>query len=153
MEAFGTAAAAQKSRLHRGRKIFTLAQANRSLPFVSRVVSDIVARHKKICRIEERCQTNDHAHSMEDLEQIRDQYVDELDGLQDLIEELDQVGCQLKDWQRGIVDFLAFINGRPVELCWRLGETRVSHWHEVDAGFRGRETLEEHIDTTSEPAR
>ncbi|MBK8269836.1 MAG: DUF2203 domain-containing protein [Planctomycetes bacterium] len=153
MESFGTATAAQKGKIHRGRRIFTLAQANRSLPLVSRIVSDIVARHKKICRIEERCQTNDHMHSMEDLERIRDQYADELDGLQDLIEELDQIGCQLKDWQRGIVDFLAFINGRPVELCWRFGESCVSHWHEVDAGFRGRQALEDHADKASQPAR
>lgn len=147
MEAFSAATAAKENRLHRGSKVFTLAQANRSLPLVSRIVTDVVRQHKRICRIEERCQTADHAHSMEDLERLRDQYAGELDALQDLIEELDQIGCQLKDWERGIVDFLAVINGRPVELCWRLGEATVSHWHEIDAGFRGRLPLQEHIES------
>ncbi|HWL95384.1 MAG TPA: DUF2203 domain-containing protein [Phycisphaerae bacterium] len=146
MKAF-TAASAERNRTHRGRKVFTLAQANRSLPLVSRIVTDVVQQHKKICHIEQRCQTVDHGHSMEDLERLRHQYAGELDALQDLIEELEQIGCQLKDWERGVVDFLAFINGRPVELCWRLGEAGVSHWHEIDAGFRGRLPLEDQIET------
>lgn len=145
MEAFDTAAPSGKIRIHKGRRVFTIAQANRSLVLVSRIVTEVVAQHKKICRIEERCHTGDHGHSMEDLERLRDQYADELDALQDLIEELEQIGCQLKDWERGIVDFLAFVNGKPVELCWRLGEDHVSHWHEVDAGFRGRQPLEKQI--------
>ncbi|MBX3396194.1 MAG: DUF2203 domain-containing protein [Phycisphaerae bacterium] len=143
MEAFGTTAIARKSRHLRGRKIFTLAQANRTLPLVSRIVADIVARHKQICRIEERCHADDHDHSMEQLDRLRDQYADELDALQDLIEELEQIGCQLKDWERGVVDYLAFINGRPVEFCWRLGEPRIAHWHEMDSGFRGRQKLDQ----------
>lgn len=80
---------------------------------------------------------------MEALDNLRDQYADELDTLQELIDELTQIGCHLKDWERGIVDFLSIVNGRPVELCWRLGEKQVSHWHEIDAGFRGRLPLED----------
>jgi hypothetical protein len=41
------------------------------------------------------------------------------------------------------VDFPAERDGRPVYLCWRLGEPSVQFWHEIDAGFVGRRPLEE----------
>jgi hypothetical protein len=43
--------------------------------------------------------------------------------------------------EEGLVDFPSTYQGRMVLLCWKLGERRVSHWHEVDAGFRGRQKI------------
>lgn len=47
----------------------------------------------------------------------------------------------LKDIRNGIVDFPSRLRGRDVYLCWRLGEETVSHWHDTDAGFAGRQRL------------
>jgi len=47
----------------------------------------------------------------------------------------------LRDIETGLVDFPALVNGRPICLCWRLGEDRVGYWHELDAGFGGRRPL------------
>ena len=47
----------------------------------------------------------------------------------------------LRDIETGLVDFPALVNGRQVCLCWRLGEAKVGFWHELDAGFAGRQPL------------
>jgi hypothetical protein len=52
-------------------------------------------------------------------------------------------GIELKDIDRGLIDFPSPREGRVVYLCWRLGERRIRYWHEVDAGFAGRQPLEE----------
>ena len=57
------------------------------------------------------------------------------------VDELRQLGIETKSVTEGLVDFPAIMDGRMVYLCWRLGELRVSHWHELDAGFRGRQPL------------
>jgi hypothetical protein len=53
------------------------------------------------------------------------------------------MGIELKDPEQGLIDFRSIREGREVYLCWKLGEERVSHWHEIDAGFAGRQALEE----------
>ena len=47
----------------------------------------------------------------------------------------------LRDPQSGLVDFLGEVEGRRVWLCWRVGEDRVSHFHELDSGFAARRPL------------
>jgi hypothetical protein len=56
--------------------------------------------------------------------------------------ELQAAGIVLRDVDRGLVDFPALRDGREVYLCWELGEDRVGHWHELEAGFAGRQPLE-----------
>ena len=50
-------------------------------------------------------------------------------------------GIIVRDPERGLVDFPALREGREVHLCWQMGEDEVRHWHEVDAGFSGRQPL------------
>ena len=63
--------------------------------------------------------------------------------IESCLDELEQVGCQFRDFDLGLVDFPAERDGRPVWLCWRHGEAAVAHWHEVDAGFDERHPLED----------
>ena len=58
-----------------------------------------------------------------------------------LLEELESIGCEFKDVRTGLVDFRAIRDGRAVYLCWRLGEERIAFWHELDAGYAGRQDL------------
>ena len=55
--------------------------------------------------------------------------------------ELQAVGIVLRDLDRGLVDFPAIRGGREIYLCWELGEDEVTHWHELEAGFAGRQPL------------
>ncbi len=59
-----------------------------------------------------------------------------------LLETIEQAGIVLRDIDRGLVDFPAVIDGREVYLCWELGEVDVAYWHDLDAGYGGREPLE-----------
>lgn len=52
-------------------------------------------------------------------------------------------GAELKDIDRGLVDFPAIINGEEVWLCWRLGEERIAYYHGLEEGFQGRRPLPE----------
>lgn len=70
------------------------------------------------------------------------QYFRELMALSEDLQRLKQYGCMLKNLEGGIVDFPARLKGRDVLLCWRLGEESISHWHEVDAGFHGRQPID-----------
>ncbi len=55
--------------------------------------------------------------------------------------ELDAVEVIVRDLDRGLVDFPALRDGREVYLCWEEGEDEIAHWHEIDAGFSGRQGL------------
>ena len=59
-----------------------------------------------------------------------------------LLETLAEAGIVLKDIDRGLVDFPALIDGREVFLCWELGEDEVAFWHDLEAGYRGRQPLD-----------
>ena len=63
--------------------------------------------------------------------------------LEDYVDELSEVGCDLKDYQTGLIDFIGRHQGRDICLCWKLGEERINFWHELDAGYRGRQPVAE----------
>lgn len=124
------------------RPTFTRPHANGALVLVRRVVGDIVERYAELCRL--RVQLNDmeargvHSERQEMLRERSDQVVEILNRL---YRELLDVGCVLKDWRLGLVDFPAALEGRRVWLCWKLGETEITHWHEMNDGFAGRKPV------------
>jgi hypothetical protein len=66
------------------------------------------------------------------------------EAAQRLIEEIADAGIQIKDLERGLVDFPHFLGGDPgheVFLCWHLSEDTIEYWHEIDSGFAGRISL------------
>jgi hypothetical protein len=123
---------------------FTVEEASRTLPLVRRIVRDIVEGYPQFQR--ERESYRDIAlepgpelqRRLETLSEAIDDYGDRL---RSLLQELDQVGCVVKDFQEGLVDFHSLYHGRPIFLCWKLDEERVQHWHELDAGFAGRRPI------------
>lgn len=58
-----------------------------------------------------------------------------------VVRQIDAWGIALRDIGTGLVDFPALANGRPVWLCWKLGEEDIAWWHELDAGIAGRKPL------------
>ena len=54
---------------------------------------------------------------------------------------LQEMGIQLKDLDRGLVDFPAWRADQEVLLCWHLGEDEVGHWHDLESGYAGRQPL------------
>lgn len=136
-------------------KLFTLPQANATLPLVRAIVTDLVRLARDV---EERRQRlalsnagrqarggdaahySDHLYRNE-IEQIETELENDLDQLREYLRELQELGVEAKDPFVGLVDFPCEMNGRVVYLCWKLGEPRIEHWHELDAGFAGRQPL------------
>jgi len=57
--------------------------------------------------------------------------------------EIDATGVQVKDLDIGLLDFPFQLDGEIVLLCWKMGETEIRHWHTMDGGFAGRQTVDE----------
>ena len=57
------------------------------------------------------------------------------------VETLYRIGVEIKDFDRGLCDFPHWRDGRVVYLCWKRGEDRIEYWHDVDAGFSGRQPI------------
>ena len=125
--------------------LFTVDQANRTLPLVRKIVEDVVVQHRRwretileLDLVASTARADEPRDRAEQLEREAQVLAREIDGYQ---RELEQLGIQLKDRRLGLVDFPSEMNGRHVLLCWRLGEPDVQYWHEVDAGYAGRQPL------------
>jgi hypothetical protein len=66
----------------------------------------------------------------------------------DALAEIDSIGVQVKDIDTGLLDFPCEVDGRIVLLCWRMGETSITHWHGTEEGFAGRKPIDERIART-----
>ena len=125
--------------------LFTVDEANRTLPLVRRIVEDVVRQHRvwreKILELDLVSSTGrpgDAHDRAQRLEREAQQLAREIDGYQ---RELGELGIQLKDRRLGLVDFPSEINGQSALLCWRLGEGEVQFWHDEEAGYAGRQPL------------
>jgi hypothetical protein len=63
----------------------------------------------------------------------------------DALAEIDSIGVQVKDIDIGLLDFPCEVDGRTVLLCWKMGETSITHWHSPEEGFAGRKLIDERI--------
>ena len=135
----------------RKRKLFSVEEANKALPLVRAIVGDIVRQYRVVEGLQQRLSTvltdrrrpSDDLYS-EELVQSKNELETEEDKLRTYIEELKNLGVELKS-EEGLCDFRSMIGGREVYLCWRLGEPEVMFWHELDAGFAGRQRLSKRV--------
>jgi hypothetical protein len=128
--------------LERPEKLFTPAEANSALVLVRRIVADIVPRYRRVLRLRDERQELVHVPGQTEQIDALDRGIRQLVAeLNELGAELSEIGCVLKDWSEGLVDFPAVYQERQVWLCWRLDEPSVTHWHEMNAGFAGRQPI------------
>jgi hypothetical protein len=136
------------SETYRPRKIFTVEQANAALPLVRAITSDLVRLSREVVERRERLALLSGGRSSaakdlysEELAQIEEELEKDGGQLQAYVDELRELGVEPKSATEGLVDFPAMLDGRLVFLCWKLGEPEVVCWHELDAGFAGRQSL------------
>jgi hypothetical protein len=131
------------AKAHRPRRIFSLHEANQTLPLVARIIRDIVEGYRQTSELDAQAHKLAEAGSTAKAEDIRNQIHDLLVTVDGYIEELHQIGCEFKDPFQGLVDFPARLDGeRLVYLCWKMGETEIRYWHELHSGFSGRQTID-----------
>ena len=133
-------------------RVFTVEEANGLLGQVVPLVEQLQGIQRSIIRINEQRDsakeqlTQSNGHPIDEikkqLEELTKRQMHLLEAFQSALQQLEALGCQLKDVNTGLVDFYSLRNGEPVLLCWRLGEDRVKFWHTLEEGYAGRRPLE-----------
>jgi hypothetical protein len=77
-----------------------------------------------------------------EVRRARGQFRALLEALTEELGTIEATGVAVKDLDIGLCDFLGLVQGREVWLCWQYGEKRVAFFHDLDAGFSGRQPLE-----------
>jgi len=128
-------------------KYFTIEEANNTLILVLPIVKDIVRKRRKMITIkkdikifQEKYDKNIFAEEVQKLSKNLKTISKEITYH---LEELEMIGCYLKDFELGIVDFPSVLNGKVVFLCWMYGENEVNSWHKVTQGVETRERIED----------
>jgi hypothetical protein len=128
-------------------KLFTLAEAERTLPLVRRIVHDLTvgypAWRAAVSRFElltggARADWGE----TKELVAARESVTHHAERINRYLQELEEVGCVFKGFEAGLVDFYSLREDRPIFLCWRLGEERITYWHEIESGFSGRQPID-----------
>jgi hypothetical protein len=124
-------------------RYFTLAEANAALESIRSLVEEIqsirrniLAHQPEIWPAIEKSAGNGGNPTLSKL--VRD-----FERLDDLLHRIRATGALVKDLNTGLLDFPALREGREVYLCWQYGEEKIAFWHEVEAGFAGRQPIEQ----------
>ena len=125
---------------------FTVAEANQKIPWLEVQLQAIVSLNETVERLRldfDNIARNGHSNGHGDTDQIVMDNHEKIDAVMDrlrgLAEEINDSGIILKDAKLGLVDFPTLWENREVYLCWHLGEPDIQFWHEIDAGFAGRQ--------------
>jgi hypothetical protein len=129
-------------------RTFTPDEANAALVDVRPLVEQMVDAKRAHDEAQE--QSDDAARSISgngggippaELAALHEQLEQRRTELAGIVDQLHELGVQVKDLDAGLVDFPALRDGEPVLLCWRLGEDEVAFWHGLEDGFAGRQPL------------
>lgn len=120
----------------------TLKEANEALKVIRPLMDEVQAIRQKILASQpeawpaiEKSAGNGGNRALSDM-------VQDFEKLDALIHQIQDTGAQIKDINTGLLDFSALKDGREVYLCWQYGEEDIAFWHEVEAGFAGRQPIE-----------
>jgi len=130
-------------------RTYTVEEANQELPRVRRIVAQIAELSALLPELEDQARIAEYELKRERAgneakgrhQQARDAVSGAELELLKAVAQLNGMGIQLKGPLEGLIDFPSYRDGELVELCWKLGEDRVEHWHHVGEGYAGRKKL------------
>ena len=131
-------------------RFYAIDEANLALPEVERILAALRDQREELIELRDRvvaaAPPDDEAPAPDVAERIRLLRL----GMQGLIDQMQagvarlvEMDILLRDISTGLIDFPALVSGRPIWLCWRLGEADVAHWHGHDEGFENRRGLDD----------
>jgi hypothetical protein len=136
-------------------RIFSLAEANALLPSLVPILTRLRDTTQSLLMLRLRLASldllaaSDAPRVQEEREQAERERPDLARRIEALAVSIDEdvwmiraLGVELKSVDQGLVDFPTMREGRIVYLCWRLGEGPIAFWHDIEAGFRGRQPIE-----------
>jgi hypothetical protein len=119
---------------------YTLEQANAALPWVGERIERLREAQARLTEKEARDALSEAAPGNgggEPGQVVSEGFL----ALRSGLAELEAMEIVLRDLERGLVDFPALREGREVYLCWVEGEDEIAFWHELEAGYAGRQPL------------
>ena len=127
---------------------FTVQSANQTLPLVERIVLDLMGLSRElelqgpqIQGIECLPKPTNLAAFADELDAIKESFNTDRQRLESCHRELLALGVKIDSLRDGVIDFPAFVNRRPVLLCWKVGEPAVTHWHHPAENFLNRREI------------
>jgi hypothetical protein len=125
---------------HQFKKHYTLDEARALLPIVRQWLEQLAQRSADLDKQEKRlsalmlpgCDLGGASVN---------RWVNTLADVQELLSEFFRREIQIKDLDRGLIDFPAIVGDKEVFLCWEQGEENIEFWHDLDSGYAGRERL------------
>ena len=134
-------------------RTFTLEEAQSLLPVLESLLRTAMAGKKVIEEVEAEQQALGHRVFLNggmflDVVPLARRKADRMKAEQrakDALAEIDSIGVQVKDIDIGLLDFPCEVGGEIVLLCWKMGETSITHWHSPEEGFAGRKPIDERI--------
>lgn len=112
---------------------FTPEQANKALPLVRSIVSDIIKTWEQILVKRTKLDTLEKGSMGEkDLTELKEDLNYLIDKTNGYIKEVERLGCYVEEFRRGVINFPCLHHGRKVFLCWMPTDPKVEHWHELD---------------------
>ena len=127
---------------------YSIEEANALLPWLTRTFTEIddVRKslgplHVEVEQLGRRISTNGHGDIDARIREAGQRLEQGSGRIRDLFTSIVEKDIEIRDVEVGLVDFPGDHEGREVWLCWRLGETSVAHWHELNQGFSDRQPL------------
>jgi hypothetical protein len=123
-------------------KFFTLEQANDALKIIRPQMDEIQVIRQRILDKQPETWNAIEKSVGNGGNRTLSRMVQDFEKLDALVHSILDTGAQIKDINIGLLDFSARKDGREVYLCWQYGEGEIAFWHEVDAGYAGRQSID-----------
>ena len=121
---------------------FTLKEANEALKVIRPLMEEVQMIRQKILANQPEAWPAIEKSAGNGGNRALSNMVQDFEKLDALIHQIQDAGAEIKDINTGLLDFSALKDGREVYLCWQYGEEDIAFWHEVEAGFAGRQPIE-----------
>ena len=134
-------------------RTFTLDEAHLLLPVLESLLKQAIESKQLVERIDKEFQDLNHkiflaGGTLINIAKVATRKAEReraVQKIKDTLNEIDATGVQVKDLDIGLLDFPCLVDDRMILLCWKLGEEKITHWHSLEEGFKGRKPIDEQI--------
>jgi hypothetical protein len=123
-------------------RIFSVSEAKALLPRLRTILGEVAEEWSRIKSLNPQIQKARDKAQFSGGSPYGVEYIETVLHLMSLLQQVRDLGVIVKDVDRGLCDFPYMKNGKVVYLCWQLGEDTIEYWHDIEAGFAGREPLD-----------
>jgi hypothetical protein len=122
-------------------KLFSIEEANALIPQLKTLLARIQTERQRMLEMRPELEKAQEGSNRDWGTPRGAEYIEILDAFQQAVKDIHELGVQVKDFDHGLCDFPHKRDGRVVYLCWKLDEEKIAWWHDLEAGFAGRQPL------------